>query len=514
MQTRHKRAWLRPIRVTSNADPQAITEVGGPKPVTPLTGSVDIRRTQPARILVIEDQPEVLRSVVRALGEPYLCEFATDIDDVREKLAAGSFELALCGVATARAPGLELAEEIARDHPETAVVLMAAEDDPLIAQRAFHFGAYGYLVEPFWPGQLLITVMNALRRRKLEIVELARSVNLTEQRQKIIDMAPMPIYVKDREYRYILANLQADDLAGLAPGQLVGLSDEEIMAPAALEATRAVDEKLFEDATPYEAEEALTIGGTERVFKTVKFPLLGEDGQVTSICGISADVTAQNEAIRLRDELTTSQRQAIDGLWSSHQETVDRFAKAIMLHDSSTGDHVNRMAGIAAMLGEQLGLGAERVRLLRLAAPMHDVGKIAISDQILRKPGALTAAERDEMQRHTLIGHEILSGSQSELLQVAATISMTHHEWFDGSGYPHGLTGHDIPLEGRITALADVFDALLSDRCYRPAFTVDEAVAMITSGRGSQFDPEIVDILLDHLDEALALVTERGSAAA
>jgi putative two-component system response regulator len=145
------------------------------------------------------------------------------------------------------------------------------------------------------------------------------------------------------------------------------------------------------------------------------------------------------------------------------------------------------------------------VRLLRIAAPMHDVGKIAITDQILRKPGPLTADERTEMQRHAMIGHEILSGADSELLRVAATIARTHHERFDGSGYPEGLAGNDIPVEGRITAVADVFDALLSDRCYRPAFPIGEAIEIVTAGRGSQFDPMIVDILVDHLDEALSV---------
>lgn len=458
-----------------------------------------------ARILVTEDQPEVLEAVIRVLGDPYHCEYATSVEQVREMLSGETFELALCGVSMPGAPGLELAEEIVRDFPDTAVVLVTGEDDPEIARRAFHFGVYGYMVKPFWPGQLLISVMSALRRRELEAAARSRDENLTEQRQKIIDMAPMPIYVKDRSYRYILANLQADSLAGLEEGQLVGRSDEDIMDPAALEATRDIDSTMFAEGTAYEAEERLTIGGVERVFKTVKFPLFGEDGQVTSVCGISADITDQNEAIRLRDELTSAQQSAIDELWSSHEETVDRFATAIKLHDSSTGDHVNRMASVASLIGDELGIAPERVRLLRIAAPMHDLGKIAIADRILRKPGPLTTEERTEVQRHTTIGHEILAGSESELLRVAATISLTHHECFDGSGYPNGLAGDAIPVEGRITALADVFDALLSDRCYRPAFPTAEAIEMIKAGRGTQFDPAIVDILLDHLDEALTV---------
>ena len=455
-------------------------------------------------ILVTEGKSEARLAVVRALGEKYKCDFAGDVDEVREKLATGTFDLALCGIAMADAPGLDLVEEIGKHHPDTAVVLVTGEDDPEVAREAFAFGVYGYLVEPFSPGQLLITVMNALRRRELELAAQTLRKNLTEQRQKIIDMAPMPIYVKDASYRYVLANLQADALAGLEEGQLVGLGDEAIMSPEGLARTRAIDREMFERGTAYDAEETLTIGGVERAYRTVKFPLLGEDGAVTAVCGISTDITDQKEALRLRDELAAAQQHAIDELWASHQETVDRFATAIKLHDSSTGDHVNRMAGVASLLGNRLHLDAERVRLLRIAAPMHDVGKIAITDRILRKPGSLTDAERKEMERHTVIGHEILGGSDSELLRVAATISLTHHECFDGSGYPQGLAGEEIPIEGRITALADVFDALLSDRCYRPAFPPSEAVAIIEAGRGSQFDPAIVDILLDHLDDAFS----------
>jgi putative two-component system response regulator len=133
------------------------------------------------------------------------------------------------------------------------------------------------------------------------------------------------------------------------------------------------------------------------------------------------------------------------------------------------------------------------------------VGKIGTSGEILRKPGRLTDEERKEMQRHTVIGHEILTNSESKLLRIAATIALTHHERFDGTGYPAGLAGKEIPLDGRIAAVADVFDALLTDRCYRPAKSVAEAVAMMEEGRGTQFDPRIVDVLLGHIDEALAL---------
>jgi putative two-component system response regulator len=187
------------------------------------------------------------------------------------------------------------------------------------------------------------------------------------------------------------------------------------------------------------------------------------------------------------------------------QRTAERLAGAIEMHDLEIQRHLAQMASTAALLGTQLGLGAGRVTLLRAAAPMHDVGKIATPDGVLRKRGPLTPSERKRMEAHTTVGYEILADSESELLTMAATIALTHHEWFDGSGYPRGLSGEKIPLEGRIVALADVFDALLSDRPYRPAMTTAQALELIEEESGSHFDPAVVEALMANLDEALAL---------
>jgi PAS domain S-box-containing protein len=450
----------------------------------------------------------MLRLVDRALGRRYRCEFAGTVAQAHKKLASTMFHLALCDIQMHGGSGMALAEAITDEHPEIAVVMVTDKDDPEAARRAFAFGGrgvHGYLVKPFWPGQLLITVMNALRRRELENFESAHRLNLEERRQTIIDMAPMPVYVKDDAYKYVFANAPADELAGQERGHLLGKTDEAIMTPEALAHTRAVDREILEKGTTYEAEETLGIGGAERTFQTVKFPLLGEDGRATAVCGISTDVTAQKDALRLRDELAATQQRAIDELRHSRQETVERLTKAIEFHDLSTGEHVDRMARVASFLGAHLGLDAEQVHLLQVAAPMHDVGKIATPSEILCKSGPLTPEEDEEMRRHTTVGHEILANSESDLLRLAATIALTHHERYDGGGYPEGLTGEEIPLEGRITAVADVFDALLSDRHYRLALTVEETVDVIEKGRGSQFDPQIVDILLEHLDEALAV---------
>jgi PAS domain S-box-containing protein len=459
-----------------------------------------------ARILVTDDQPEMLDLMDRALGDSYECEFASSIEEARDQLSTGAFHLAICNLDSAGSSGLGLAREIVRDHPDTAtVVLVTGEDDPEAAKALFTHGIFGYLVEPFWPGQLLITVMSALRRRDLEIAALAHSQNLEDRRQTIIDMAPMGIYAKDISGHYIVANDKANELAGLQPGELVGLTDEAFLSPEELELGSLSFQRVVEEGISHEREDTVEIGGEVKTFKSIRFPLLDEEGEITAVGGISVDITAERAAVQLRDELSATQQNAIEELQLSRQETIEGLTKAIELHDSSTGEHVDRMAAIASFLAAQVGFDPDQVRLLRAAAPMHDVGKIGVSAEILCKPGPLTPKEREAMERHTVVGHKIFAHFESELSRVAASIALTHHERFDGSGYPQGLEGDEIPIEGRITAVADVFDALLTDRSYRSAFSMDDAVTVMKEGTGTQFDPVIVDALLDNLEVALTI---------
>jgi PAS domain S-box-containing protein len=458
-----------------------------------------------ARILAIDDNAEVLRLVERVLGERFACEYAEDVPSAREKLAADEFDLVLCDVQLRGEPGLELVEELVAQHPGTAVVMLAGNDEAEVVDRALELGVHGYLVKPFWHGQLLITAQTALRQRTLEADEKTRRRALVEQVQAAMDAAPVPIFVKDINRRYLLANRVAHRILGVEPGGLIGRTDAEVLSPEAEILIREGDMRVLRNQEPCEREATVPLEGGERTFLTVRFPYLDPEGNLAGVTGVAADITAQRQAERLQRDLTTAQEHSIEELRSSRQETVERLARAIELHDAETGRHVNRMARLASYLASQLGLDDEQILLLRAAAPMHDVGKIATPKEILRKPTTLTSEERKEMERHTEVGHQILSGSESELLQVAARIALTHHEWFDGNGYPRGLAGEEIPIEGRIVAVADVLDALLSDRPYRPAMSVEEAIKLIEEGRGTQFDPEVVDALLEHLEDALEL---------
>lgn len=213
-------------------------------------------------------------------------------------------------------------------------------------------------------------------------------------------------------------------------------------------------------------------------------------------------VRARTAALRQSlDWLERSQKE----LRLSQEETIQRLAIAAEFRDKSTAQHIQRMSRYCALLAQRYGLKEDRCELIRTASPMHDIGKIGTPDYVLLKPGKFTSEEFDVIAQHADIGYRILSGSDAELLKMAAMIAWTHHERYDGSGYPRGLAGMDIPLEGRIAAIADAFDALTTKRVYKPAFPMDEAMSVMKNHRESHFDPELLDLFLDSTEGLLAI---------
>ncbi len=203
----------------------------------------------------------------------------------------------------------------------------------------------------------------------------------------------------------------------------------------------------------------------------------------------------QREVQRSSSELS----RALSELEIAQAETVRRLSMAVEFRDEDTGAHIERIGRFSKLLAVQAGREGEFCERLSHAAPLHDVGKVAIPDAILLKPGPLTPDERAIVETHAEEGHRLLRGSSSRILDLAASIALSHHEKWDGSGYPRGLAGETIPVEGRIVAIADVFDALTSDRVYRRAFTVERAVEMMLEQRGLHFDPVLLDAFMEVL---------------
>ncbi|MEA2483333.1 MAG: cyclic di-GMP phosphodiesterase [Thermoleophilaceae bacterium] len=344
------------------------------------------------RILVVDDDPRVGRVLTTMLAAAgYDVRAVMSAREARAALAGDEIGLLLSDVKMPGESGLELIRFALAEHPDTATLLISGDDNPEIARVGLAYGAYGYLTKPFARNQIVIAVMNAFRRRELEI--------------------------RDRGAR--------DELG------------------------REVDERTAELR---DAMSNLTVAGEQ--------------------------------------------------VESSRAETIYLLARAAEFRDTGTGAHLDRMSGYCGLMAGRLGLDPA---LLTLASVLHDIGKIATPDAVLLKPGRLTRRERLEIERHAMAGHELLEGSSSDVLRLAASIALTHHEKFDGSGYPNGLAGHDIPLEGRIAAVADVFDALTSHRVYREAWSLDRTLAELEAQRDKHFDGDVLDAFADALPEILAL---------
>jgi methyl-accepting chemotaxis protein len=239
-----------------------------------------------------------------------------------------------------------------------------------------------------------------------------------------------------------------------------------------------------------------------------------EVGEIATASEILRKGLAEAERLRetetrlsiLAEQLDAEVEQKTFDLADREQEIIWRLARATERRDCETGDHISRMARICGFISRALGLSEEECRLVELAAPMHDIGKVGVPDEVLFKPGALTAEERRIMEKHTVLGWEILKDSKSKLIQIAAEIALSHHERWDGAGYPHRLSGKDIPLGGRIAAVADVFDALTSVRPYKSAWTLEDARALIETNASKHFDPDCVAAFLTAWKDIVAVV--------
>ncbi|MBX3235022.1 MAG: response regulator [Nitrospiraceae bacterium] len=211
------------------------------------------------------------------------------------------------------------------------------------------------------------------------------------------------------------------------------------------------------------------------------------------------------EVVRTR---TIALQQALDWLERSEkelrlsrEETIQRLAIAAEFRDSATAQHIQRMSHYCELLARRFGLSPDRCDLIRTASPMHDIGKIGTPDHVLLKPGKFTPEEFNVIAQHADIGYRILSGSDAELLKVAALIAWTHHERWDGSGYPRNLKADGIPIEGRIASIADAFDALTTERVYKPAFPFEHAVDLMVKHKAQHFDPDLIDVFMGSIDD-------------
>ena len=482
------------------------------------------------KILVVEDNPtnmRLTRDILEGLGYSVLA--AEDADRGISLAKAGSPALILMDISLPGMDGLAATAVLKQDArtrhiPVVALTAHAMERDKESARVA---GCAGYITKPI--------DLKSFRKTVGELIgsQPEASRRAAAQRILVVDDEPhnrqlLVAMLTSLGWEAEVASDGFDALAKLHPGVDLVLLD--LMMPGLdgfdvarrIRANPEVSDLPILMVTALTGQEerlrAVEAGANDFLAKPVDYTELRV--RVTSLLKVKAAQDAvkrqQADLEELVAQRTAALREALDERVQAQQsahayqlETIHRLAVAAESRDKDSALHLRRVSGYTALLARRLGFPEGEVECLRHASMLHDVGKVAIPQSILLKPGKLDPEEWRVMRQHPVIGAQILAGSRSPYLQAGEVIALSHHEKWDGSGYPHGLAGERIPLCGRICAVADVFDALTSERPYKQAFDVRSACETLQRGKGNHFEPRLVDLFLADLNEVLRI---RGDA--
>ncbi len=321
--------------------------------------------------------------------------------------------------------------------------------------------------------------------------EITQNLKLLDQYKRVVDRSSI-VSKTDKSGRITYANERFCNISGYSKEELLGKHHNIVRHPDMPKAAFKEMWQTILDKKPwFGVIRNKKKDGGEYIVEVTINPILDQKGEIQEFIAIRNDIT---QIITLHNELQHTQ-----------EDIIFRMGEIGETRSKETGYHVRRVAKYSAILAKHYGLSEEEVIRLTQASPMHDIGKVAVPDNILNKAGKLTSEEWSVMKTHTQIGYDLFKNSDKKLLQAAATIAYEHHEKYDGSGYPKGLKGDEIHIYGRITALADVFDALGTKRVYKDAWSDEKIFKLFKEERGKHFDPKLVDIFFEHLDEFLAV---------
>jgi len=334
---------------------------------------------------------------------------------------------------------------------------------------------------------LLFTIWLSLKLK----YDIMKNVKLLSEYKNAVDRSSI-VSKTDKKGKITYVNDQFCSISGYTKEELVGQSHNIVRhEDMPRSAFKNMWQTILAKKPWYGIIKNKKKNGDYYIVEVTVNPILDQDGEIEEFIAIRNDIT---NVIKLHEDLEHTQ-----------EDLIFRMGEIGETRSQETGYHVRRVAKYSELLAKYYGLTDQEIKYLTTASPMHDIGKVGIPDDILNKPGALTANEWEIMKRHAEIGYELFKDSQKPLLKTAAIIAYEHHEKYDGSGYPRGIKGEEIHIYGRITALADVFDALGSDRCYKKAWPDEKIFKLIKEESGKHFDPKLVDIFFEHLDDFLAI---------
>jgi len=451
-----------------------------------------------ADILIIDDNPKNIQLAANVLkrADLYNIFFATSAQVGIEQLKKREFSLILLDINMPIMNGYEAAKIIKNDPKISSIpiIFLSANANAESINKGFQYGGADYITKPFQETELLHRVKTHielyLSRKKLQ-VEVEDSHALLEQYKKAMD-AGLIVSKTDVHGIITYVNDKFCEVSQYSRQELIGYSHNIIRHPnTSQEMFKELWTTVKQKRTWHGFLENRAKDGSSYFVEATVMPILDKDGVVKEYMAVRADTTKQ---VLLQQSIIDSQK-----------EILFTFGELGEMRSKETGEHVKRVALFSELLAKAYGCSERESSLIKKASPMHDIGKVIIPDKILLKPGKLTKDEFEEMKQHTVYGYEIFKNSSHAILKTAALIAYGHHEKYDGTGYPQGLKGDEISIFGRITAIADVFDALSSSRVYKEAWSIERTVNLIKEERGKAFEPKLVDLFVENLEAILKI---------
>jgi len=451
-----------------------------------------------SNILIIDDNPKNIQLAASVLKETKLFNifFATSGEDGIKQLEKKDYTLILLDINMPGLNGYETAD-IIKNNPHTTnipIIFLSANANQDSINKGFNHGGQDYITKPFQQQELIYRVKTHvelfLAKKHLQS-EVDESHVLLEQYKEAIDISSL-VSKTDTNGFITYANEPFCKVSQYALSELVGHTHSLIKHPETpnefydemwgtlkqKKVWKGMIKNKAKDGSPYFVDATIV-------------PILNNHNEIIEYFSVRTDITKQ---VKAKEDILSSQKEILYTLGEMGE-----------MRSQETGDHVNRVSLYSELLAKHYGLDKIKVAMLKMASPMHDIGKVAISDALLLKPGKLTDEEFSEMRRHAQIGYDIFKKSSHEMLQMAAIISHEHHEKWDGTGYPQGLQGEEISICGRITAVADVFDALSHDRVYKKAWSIDEVIDFMKKESGKAFEPRLIEIFLENIDDIIEI---------
>lgn len=449
-------------------------------------------------ILIIDDNPKNIQlaaSILKA-ATLYNIFFATSGEKGIEQLEGKKYSLILLDINMPGIDGYQTASIIKQNNltKKIPIIFLSANANKESIRKGFEYGGADYITKPFDEEELLHRVkthVNLFTAEESLRGEVDDTKLLLEQYKLAVDIGSL-VSKTDSKGIITYVNDKFCEISKYSQEELIGQSHSIVRSP---DLSKSIFKNMWKTIQNKEIWNGLLKNrakdGSSYFVDATIIPILNSDGEIFEYIAMRTDITKE---IALREDIESTQREVLStlgelGEWRSKE----------------TGDHVNRVALYSELLAKKYGCNEEDVKLLKMASPMHDIGKVIIPDEILLKPAKLTDEEFTIMKNHTTYGWEIFHKSNHALLQAAALIAHEHHEKWDGSGYPQGLKGLDIHTFGRITAIADVFDALSHERVYKKAWEMEKVLEFLQVESGKSFEPKLVDIFLDNINEIIKI---------